>query len=88
MPKKAREALDLILYGTSACHLCEVAEALLQQQQNTHTFNYIKCDISESDDLFTRYGVRIPVLRRDDGAELGWPFNTSDLDAFLANAGV
>ena len=88
MPEKAMKALDLILYGTSACHLCEVAEALLQQQQKTHTFNYIKCDVSESDELFTQYGVRIPVLRRDDGAELGWPFNTPELDAFLANAGV
>lgn len=88
MREKAGEAPNLILFGTSACHLCEVAEAVLQQQQKTHRFSYTKCDISESDDLFALYGVRIPVLQRDDGAELGWPFNTSDLDAFLANIGV
>ena len=82
-----RDTLDLILYGTSACHLCEMAETLIQQQQKTHTFDYIKCDISESDDLFVQYGARIPVLLRDDGAELGWPFSAGDLGVFVANAG-
>ena len=85
---KKREPLILILYGTSACHLCEMAETLIQQQQKTHTFNYIKCDISESDELFAHYGLSIPVLRGDDGAELGWPFSAGDLGVFLSNAGV
>lgn len=78
---------DMILYGTSACHLCEVAEGLIQQQQKARTFNYVKCDISESDELFARYGVRIPVLQRADGAELGWPFSARELDIFLASSG-
>lgn len=79
---------EMILYGTSACHLCEVAEGLIQQQQKTCTFSYVKCDISESDELFVRYGVRIPVLQRADGAELGWPFSAQDLDGFLAGSKV
>jgi hypothetical protein len=78
------ETSGLILYGTSACHLCEVAEALILQRPKADTLAYAKCDISESDELFARYGVRIPVLQRADGVELDWPFSALDLEAFLA----
>ena len=84
MLSKAGKTSDLILYGTSACHLCEVAEALILQRQKAGTLAYIKCDISESDELFARYGVRIPVLQRADGVELDWPFSALDLEVFLA----
>lgn len=74
-----------ILYGTSACHLCELAEALLHQAQGAGLLaDFIKVDISDSDELMSRYGVRIPVLKRRDGAELGWPFAAPELAAFLA----
>jgi hypothetical protein len=43
-----------------------------------------KVDISTSDELFERYGVRIPVLQRPDGRELGWPFSGTELAEFLA----
>lgn len=69
----------LTLFGTSACHLCELAEALLQQRGEQ--FEII--DISESDELFERYGLTIPVLRRNDGAELNWPFDDEELAGFL-----
>ena len=85
---KTGETSELILYGTSACHLCEVADGLIQQHQKARTFNYVKCDISDSDELFARYGVRIPVLQRADGAELDWPFSAQDLELFLASTGA
>jgi len=69
----------LILYGTSACHLCEQAAALL----DALGASYAEEDISTSEVLFERYGLTIPVLRRGDGAELNWPFDESDLRAFL-----
>ncbi len=69
----------LTLFGTSACHLCELAEALLEQA----SLDYEAVDISESDALFERYGVTIPVLRREDGAELNWPFDAAALAAFV-----
>ncbi|MEJ2531539.1 MAG: glutaredoxin family protein [Halioglobus sp.] len=68
------------LYGTSACHLCEIAEAMLEGRGVA----FDKVDISTSDDLFERYGVRIPVLQRPDGRELGWPFSETELAEFLA----
>lgn len=74
---------ELRLYGTSHCHLCEQAEALLRQ---------LGCDarhidIVEDDALLERYGVRIPVLlRTDTGAELGWPFDAAAIRDFLGNS--
>ena len=72
----------ITLYGTSACHLCEIAEEMLQGTGKEFT----KVDIAESDELFERYGVTIPVLRRDDGQELNWPFSAEALAGFLAGA--
>lgn len=69
----------LILYGTSACHLCEIAEEMLQRRGVV--FSVV--DIADSDELFERYGIIIPVLQRDDGGELNWPFSEEDLLAFL-----
>ncbi|QIB67341.1 glutaredoxin family protein [Kineobactrum salinum] len=75
---------ELILYGTDACHLCEQAEELLNNAIGAGLpAAYEKVDISQSELLFERYGVRIPVLRRGDGAELGWPFDHAQLRQFL-----
>lgn len=65
-------SVKLILYGTSFCHLCEQAEAVLQAigVEAEHI------DIAEDDALLEKYGVRIPVVKREDtGEELGWPFD-------------
>lgn len=41
-------------------------------------------DIAEHDDLLESYGIRIPVLKREDtGNELGWPFDETTLEQFL-----
>ncbi|MEQ8800472.1 glutaredoxin family protein [Haliea sp.] len=72
------------MYGTSACHLCDEAETLLlQAAQDGLGGDFIKVDISDSEDLFARYGLRIPVLKRRDGAELEWPFGAAELAVFL-----
>jgi len=74
-----------ILYGTSACHLCEQAEDLLRQAtRESRGGGFIKVDISDSEGLFAHYGLRIPVLKRRDGAELCWPFDAAELADFLA----
>jgi hypothetical protein len=41
-------------------------------------------DITSDVALVRLYGVRIPVLKRSDGAELGWPFDTLDIERFTA----
>lgn len=72
--------MKLILYGTTFCHLCEQAEAILQAVgvEAEHI------DIAEDDVLLEKYGVRIPVVKREDtGAELGWPFDKTGVIEFL-----
>jgi hypothetical protein len=72
------------LYGTSACHLCEMAQELIATQRlSDDGFDVELVDISESDALFERYGLRIPVLQHPDERELNWPFSVPQLRDFL-----
>jgi len=71
---------ELQFYGTSGCHLCDEAIALLEAIGNV---TWHKIDIADDDALLARYGTRIPVLARSDGREIGWPFGTTELTAFL-----
>jgi hypothetical protein len=73
------------LYGTSGCHLCEIAQDMLKDQQRlVGEFDLDVVDINDSDELFERYGVSIPVLRHPEGKELNWPFSAQQLRDFLA----
>jgi hypothetical protein len=75
---------DFILYSTPACHLCEQAHAMVEQE--LRSLADCRCqeqDIADDDELFERYGVRIPVLLHPDSRELGWPFDAARLRAFL-----
>lgn len=75
---------SLVLYGTSACHLCELAEDLLSDlQKQGAEFSVTKVDIAEDDVLMEQYGIVIPVVRRSNGSELGWPFDADDVMRWL-----
>ncbi|GAW85897.1 conserved hypothetical protein [Bathymodiolus platifrons methanotrophic gill symbiont] len=68
----------LTLLGTSACHLCEQAEDLLQQLDVT----YQKIDIAEQEQWQERYAIKIPVLlNMQNQKELCWPFDIDDIKA-------
>ncbi|OIR08740.1 hypothetical protein GALL_91240 [mine drainage metagenome] len=72
--------MEIKLYGTAFCHLCEQAEAVLREIGIEA--DYI--DIADDDELLEKYGIRIPVLKRaDTGAELGWPFDAVAVSCFL-----
>ncbi|MEY3746704.1 MAG: hypothetical protein RL194_163 [Pseudomonadota bacterium] len=71
--------ITLKLYGTSACHLCESAEALLVSINNPD-IRWEVIEISEDDFLLATYGTRIPVLLNTTNFEtLDWPFNQVDI---------
>ena len=70
--------MSLTLYTSPGCHLCEQAEEMLDYLGLA--FNAV--DISRDVNLIRIYGVRIPVLQRSDNAELGWPFDTLDIERF------
>ena len=81
--------LQLTLYGTLGCHLCEEAEALLGEARHPggKSIDLVYVDIADLDEWMARYGLRIPVLRHaSSGLELDWPFGEADLESFLASA--
>ncbi|WMC12132.1 glutaredoxin family protein [Oceanimonas pelagia] len=72
--------MSLTLFSTDGCHLCEQAWTLLEQ--TGLAVNAEIKDIIDNDQWLDAYRIRIPVLRRADGAELDWPFSADDLIAF------
>ena len=72
--------MNIKFYGTTCCHLCEEAEAVLREVGIEADY----VDITGDDELLEKYGIRIPVLKRGDtGAELGWPFDAVAVLRFL-----
>lgn len=69
----------IALYGTTGCHLCDEAEALLKKAAAARRIEWQYVDIALDDALVERYGTRIPVLQTVDGRELGWPFSLLDI---------
>jgi glutaredoxin-related protein len=68
------------LYGNPFCHLCAEAEAILHRAGIAAT----RIDITENQDLFEKYSLRIPVLQRiDNDTELDWPFDAAAVSRFL-----
>ncbi len=73
----------LIMYTTLGCHLCEQALALITPLLDD-SYDIEEVDISTTDELMTRYGIRIPVVARcDNHSEIGWPFDRAQFIAFL-----
>ncbi|YCO05161.1 glutaredoxin family protein [Vibrio sp. VNB-15] len=73
------------LYSTEGCHLCEMAYDLMGQAGLAEHTNIV--DIAFDDELFSRYGVTIPVLKYQN-SELNWPFDLEQLKNWLENNGI
>jgi len=77
--------LELNLYSTSHCHLCEQAESLLMSLSEQYDIQWHTIEITEDDKLMQMYGVKIPVIKRtDNNNELNWPFTSEQLIRFLS----
>lgn len=93
------------LYSTSACHLCEQAETMLlalfqtpgllppliaSDDDSGKGVAVDIVDISDDEELVSRYGERIPVLAYEDRngqtQELGWPFEPEQVVRFIRAA--
>lgn len=72
----------LTLFQRDECHLCDQAVLVLVQAR---AGDFEPCWIDADIALEQRYGLRVPVLRREDtGAELDWPFDRERVRGFLA----
>ena len=72
--------MRLTLYQRDDCHLCDLALDVLAQ---AHVPEFESVFIDGDAELETRYGERVPVLRKHDGRELGWPFDAAAVAEFL-----
>jgi hypothetical protein len=69
--------LNVILYHTDGCHLCEQAYELLIAAGVGENLTLI--DILQDEALVTEYQTSIPVAQFSSGAKLFWPFNLQDI---------
>ena len=78
--------MKLQLFTTLGCHLCEQAEQIVAElQQTSHPeLRLSSVEIADEPDLFERYGIRIPVVKLESHEDdLGWPFTKAMLIAYL-----
>ncbi|WP_420932825.1 glutaredoxin family protein [Alteromonas sp. A081] len=76
--------MKIVFYTGPQCSLCDLADVELAQTSVFSSLTVEKVNIRDSTDLYHLYGARIPVLKREDtNKEIGWPFDSADLEAFL-----
>lgn len=76
--------IQYILYGTSACYLCELAETMIIHASQAHGIGYEYIDIAENEILLEKYGITIPVFKCiESRQELNWPFTKVMLKSFI-----
>jgi len=81
--------INLILYSTSHCHLCEQAETLLFEVALEHELQWESIEITDNANLYELYEIKIPVLKRvDSDVEICWPFNEDDIKLLLRDTEI
>ncbi len=74
--------LQLVLYSTDHCTLCDEALELLLSMPELVGHQLMVADISADETLLARYGERIPVLVCD-ARQLDAPFDAGDVRSFI-----
>jgi hypothetical protein len=77
--------MQLLLFGTSGCHLCEQAEAIIDEYRRTDKELKIHIiDIAEQELWQYLYAVRIPVLHDPETlTDISWPFDLAAVEKFI-----
>lgn len=71
--------MQLKLYTTQGCHLCELALEQIHAAQQHSDITIEEVEIGDDDSLIAQYGTTIPVISFPDGSELNWPFTEQDI---------
>lgn len=74
---------EITLYGTSACHLCDDALAVILPVAKELGMVLNSVDIANDLALENRYSLVIPVLSVHHGDEIYWPFDTNKVRELL-----
>ena len=75
----------VLLLGTSGCHLCELAEQLINSSLTSNQSCLIdKIDIAEQEQWQAQFALLIPVLYHPESQkQLGWPFDLQQVNLFF-----
>lgn len=75
--------MDIKLYTTLGCHLCDEALEMLMLLKKTELeLNIVNVEIADSKSLSELYGEKIPVVqfKRE---EIYWPFGVEELELLI-----
>ena len=79
------DSRTLILYGTDACHLCELALAIVLAEPLLRGWALDYIDVAFDEQLLATFGAQIPVLSWPArGQLLFWPFDAAAVHALIA----
>ena len=71
------------LYMKPGCHLCDLAEELLDEVSSECPMSVEQIDIMTDVDLFERYRYEIPVVAVEGGGTIGGKITIEDLRRVL-----
>lgn len=72
--------ITINLYTTVGCHLCDLADNILQELSNNYELRINHIEIGDDDELVGCYGTTIPVVKFIDKSEISWPFSQQDIE--------
>lgn len=55
-------AIEVLIYSRTGCHLCEMAEEVLEQLHSEVEFSHSKVLIDGDKELEYQYGEQVPVI--------------------------
>ncbi len=75
----------VVLLGTSDCHLCELAEHIINDYLSSNqTWLIERIDIAEQEQWQEQFALLIPVLYHPESQkQLGWPFDLQQVNLFF-----
>ncbi len=75
----------VLLMGTSGCHLCELAEQIINDHLSSNKIWLIeRIDIAEQEQWQAQFALFIPVLYHPESKkQLGWPFDAQQVNLFF-----
>lgn len=76
------------VYGKPGCHLCAVAEDLLDELSGRFAFELVRHNVLADEALFEKYRYAVPVVVIDGVERLRLEFNSQELEAALIAAQV
>lgn len=77
--------MNVRLYTTLGCHLCDEALTMLNTlHAQGKPLKLSEIEIADSEELMAQYAIRIPVITSDfSEGDISWPFTLEELNLFL-----